>query len=187
MGELITISPTRKFGGIIIDCSIQEAHTDRMQITDHPVEQGAAISDHAYLQPSEVTIRAGWSNSSLSAVGSAVSALLSGGLQGLAGDDYVRKTYQSLLDLQATRKPFDIVTGKRTYKNMMFSALAVTTDEKTENALMLVATCRQVIIVQTQTTSVPPADVHTDPAKTAPVQNSGTVQPQPAALSPTGG
>jgi hypothetical protein len=64
-----------------------------------------------------------------------------------------RETYQQLLD-KAERKPFDVVTGKRIYKNMLIRSLEVTTDKATENVLSAVLTMREVIITSTATIQV---------------------------------
>lgn len=165
----LTISPRRMLGPIRVQCTIEEVHTDSLTITDHPVERGAAISDHAYKLPAQLVMRVGWSNSSL---------------QALLNPNYVREIYEQLLALQETKEPFDVTTGKRLYKNMLFSALTVTTDQKTESTLMCTATMREVIRVQTRGVSVPPADVQAEPKATAATAQTGVVQPRPATLSP---
>lgn len=170
MKDTITISPRRKLGPIFIDCTIEEAHSDELAITEHPVEQGAAIADHAYRRPASLVFRIGFSNSSRQAGGD---------------ESYVTTKYAEILALQQSREPFSVITGKRSYSNMLIAGLAVTTDEKTEAVLIAVVTCREVIIVQTQTTSVPPTADHAEPEKTAAVQDRGSVQPRPAALSPS--
>lgn len=167
--QSITISPQRMLGDIQIDCTIEEAHTDTLTITDHPVEKGANISDHAYRNPAEVVLRIGFSNSSSQA----------GGDEG-----YVQQVYEDILTLQQLREPFSVVTGKRSYDNMLIRALGVTTDEKTEAVLSCTVTCREVIMVQTQVTSTAPSSAQADPQKTGSVQNGGTKQLQPATLSP---
>lgn len=172
MTETITISPQRKLGDILVDCTIEEQHTDQLTITKHPVEQGAQISDHAYNEPAELVFHIGFSNSSAEAIGS---------------ESYVNDKYAEILALKQSRIPFSVVTGKRNYDNMLIRALGVTTNQATDATLMATVTCQQVIIVQTQTTTVPPSDVHADPAATAPVQDRGSVQPKSAALSPVGG
>ncbi|VVD29155.1 conserved protein of unknown function [Paraburkholderia dioscoreae] len=165
IGDLQTIlfRQGRSIAGIVPDVSVEEAHHDELTITDHPVEQGASVSDHAYKNPADVTCRYGWSNSS--SVGSL-----------FAGD--VNAVYQQLLDLQASRVPFDLVTGKRSYCNMLIKSLSVTTDPATEDALMVSATMRQIIIVETQVTTLQPAENHADPQSTAPVENTGVKQPK---------
>ncbi|WP_368855305.1 phage baseplate protein, partial [Escherichia coli] len=44
-----------------------------------------------------------------------------------------KETYQQILDLQSSRIPFDVVTGKRLYSNMLIRAIEVTTDRTSEN------------------------------------------------------
>lgn len=119
----------RSIGGLVAPCTISERHTDQLVITDHPVESGANITDHAYMQPQRVDITI--------AYGSGLTMSLS---------DY----YQKFLDLQSSRATFEIVTGKRKYKDMLIEAIEVQTDARSENLLMIQLHCRQVIIVSTQ-------------------------------------
>src|SRR4051812_36617629 len=44
--------------------AILEDHHDELEITSHPVEQGATVSDHAYKLPSSLTMQLGWTTSS---------------------------------------------------------------------------------------------------------------------------
>lgn len=70
---------TRKIGPIVAGITVRERHTDTLEITEHPVEQGAAISDHVYKRPASVVIEVSWSNSVAkpqSLVGSLTSALV---------------------------------------------------------------------------------------------------------------
>lgn len=164
----------RSIGGVIPDVTIEEHHTDTITLTDHPIETGASITDHAYVNPSELTMRCAWSNSN-SIVDSIVSGSLLSGSISSAND-----LYRQLLALQSSRVPFDVVTGKRTYSNMLIKSLAVTTDKDSENALIVTAVLRQVIIVQTSTASVPDSAVQADPSSTGSVQSGGSRQPTQA-------
>ncbi len=155
-------APFRAIGTIIPDIVVEESHRDQIVITDHPVERGAAISDHAFKLPVEVEIRCGFSNSTSGSEG------------------YVQEIYQEFLDLQASRQPFDVFTGKRQYSNMLIRSLEVTTDERSEHALYLVAGLREVIIVDTATTKAAPQSAQSSPQKTASVINTGSTQLQPA-------
>ncbi len=71
-----------------------------------------------------------------------------------ADPNYVNTQYANFLALQANRQPFDVITGKRNYTNMIITLLHTTTDEATENALFLTVRMREIIIVNTQTVSV---------------------------------
>lgn len=210
------IRPTRGFyptnGGdvgpmqpLTAHATLEEIHKDDLEITEHPVELGAPIADHAFKRPAEVVIRCAWSNSPVGAptgligaalgvagvrvpiIGKAVAAaktvtaaqsLMSGNAPG-----QIRAIYAQLLELQQARVPFDVYTGKRTYKNMLFKSLGVTTDANNENALMLMAVCKQVIIATTSTVKVP---VNTSaqgmPERTSPTTNMGQKQLTPAPL-----
>jgi len=176
--------PQRKLGPIRAQVTIEETHQDELVITEHPVEQGASISDHAYKKPAELTLRLGWSNSGLQSIGQVVTTaygLISSGSAGV-NFNYVQEVYRKLLALQESRIPFDILTGKRKYTNMLIRSISTTTDETTEKALMVTLSCREVIMVQTRVVSVPPRNVHKDPAKTAPTEDKGTKQPKTSGL-----
>jgi hypothetical protein len=182
----------RSLGGIVAHVTVEEQHEDDLVITEHPVEQGAAITDHAYKRPSVVRIRAGWSNSpvpistNLVDIPSNVINSLGQTFAAFAGpSEFVKSTYEKLLALQARLVPFSIVTGKRVYSDMLFQSLMVTTDEKTENALMVMAVCKQIIMVQTQLIVLPSRDVMADPETNAPIEPQGTVSlGQPKFISP---
>lgn len=126
---------TRAIGTLIPDVVISEGHRDGLIITQHPVENGGIITDHAFKRPAELEMVCGWSDSTVGYVG------------------YARQVYEGLQQLQAARQPFNITTGKRRYKNMLLRELSVQTDKDTENSLVISASFQEVIIVSTQTTN----------------------------------
>ena len=156
--EETTIIPKRTIGPFTEFLTIEEIATDDLEITNHPVQQGATITDHAYLKPSSLSVRAMW-DSVVAPLG---------------------ETYQKLLKIQADREPFDVVTGKRIYKNMLLKGLAQTTDRGTEKILSVSFSLKQIVIVQVDVTSVPPRAVQADPATTAGTENAGQKNAQPA-------
>lgn len=198
--DFITLIP-KTIDSIDIGCFIEEAATDELQITEHPVEKGAQITDHAFKLPAEVTIQCGWSNSDLRAVvDSAVAAyntaksFLSGSAattqtvksEYFTSSDYIGKTYKKLLELQAKREPFTVTTGLRTYKNMLFKSLRMTQDQKTGQALMVSATFREIRIVETKATTLPDKNSQAAPKETAETQNAGAKAAAPATPAPGG-
>lgn len=143
----VYIDPFRAIGFIIPQVIIEEVSRDELDITLHPVENGAPITDHAYKKPMEVSIRAGWSNS--------------GQYPG-----YTQDIYNSLLGLQASLTPINVFTGKRFYQNMLISSLIQTTNQESGDfALMVQALIKEIIIVNTQATQAPAA-VQSQPANT---------------------
>lgn len=181
--DFIQLTPRSSIGGIEIQATLEEIHNSTVQITEHPVELGAEITDHAFKKPDEVVLRCAWSNSSPQALLGTVQRLFSGEL---SGADYVSDVYSQLRELQEARTPFEIVTTTRRYQNMLITALQVTRDQKTGNALVCTATCREVIIVQTKATTLPPRQDQASPEETAEVEDRGTVQAVPATPSPGG-
>ncbi|WP_248322038.1 phage baseplate protein [Caballeronia sp. Sq4a] len=67
--QLLTMKPKRGLiaqdGGssIVAHATIEEVHQDELEVTEHPVEQGTVIADHAFVRPADLIITAGWSNS----------------------------------------------------------------------------------------------------------------------------
>lgn len=180
MSEFASFRSKRKFGGFTAQVTVSESHADEVTFTDHPVEHGASISDHAYKNPATLTLIVGWSNSSSAAVGSAIGSILKGNIREALNSNYVADVYKRLLALQATREPFDVTTGKRKYRNMGISSLATETDEKSENVLIVTVGLREVIIVRTQSVNVPPREVQKQPEKTAETTDAGSKQAVPA-------
>ena len=178
----------------IPQATIEERSHDELEITEHPVEQGAAIADHAYKRPAEVVIRAAWSNSPTSStsfisqavgIGATLGGPAARALAALPGsvravqslfngnaNDQMKDIYQKVLALQASRVLFDIYTGKRAYTSMLIKSITAETNKAQENSLWLVIVCRQVIIVATQTVVV--SNAQADPAATGAVEDTGT-------------
>lgn len=174
----ILFKQQRSIAGIIPDVTVREQAQDELEITQHPVAVGYVVTDHAFKHPCVLQLEYGWTNSSLSTV--SAQSLLSGTLPSLSlGNQRVRQIYEQLLALQASRQPFQVVTGKRLYQNMLLKSLGITTDATTENALAVTATCQEIIITTTSTVSVVPAPIaqQANPASTAGVTDVGTVQP----------
>lgn len=161
----IYFRPARSIGGFTADVTIEEQHTDSAGITEHPVERGAAITDHAYRNPAQLTVVVGYSNSSPVAGGD---------------PDYVQRVYGQIRALQNTYEPFSVITGKRAYRNMLIQSLSTTTNEQNEKSMILVVSMREIIIVETQSTTVPPAAVQAQPETTQEVSSTGNKQAQPA-------
>jgi hypothetical protein len=134
---------------------------DELVITEHPVERGAAISDHAFVRPVEIEMTCGWSDSTAGYVG------------------YIDEVYAELIALQKEREPFDVTSGKRTYENMLLAQVLQQTDERSENILMVTARFREVLIVSTETTSAPNS-AQSNPSKTGSRARTGWASPAPA-------
>lgn len=153
----VTIRNVRRIGDIVATVTLEETGTDEMEITQHPVQRGADITDHAYVKPAGLAMRIGFNGA----------------------DQPLETTYQQLLDLQVLREPFVIVTGQRVYQNMLFKSLGKTTDKTTDQVLVVSCTFQQVIIVDVVVTTVPPRAKQKNPGKTGGTAKAGAKQAKP--------
>ena len=124
---------------------VDEDHEDDLDITQHPVQGGAVIHDHAFKRPATVRCRMGWSNAYI------------------FDTDWgnVRSVYEKILRLQARRIPFTVFTGKRVYQNMLVASLRTHTDQKLEYTLMADVEFREIVLVGTSagSSAISPADL----------------------------
>lgn len=149
--SLIPLRPTRTIGDIRGYITISEEGIDKLTITKHPVQQGASITDHAYKEPTELNIQ-----------------IVRGGI--LVD---LNEVYQEFLDLQNSRVPFDVITNKRAYSNMLISAIRETTDKKTENIISMSLSLTEIIIVEVTPVNVPPRARQSNPGNTGATEKGG--------------
>lgn len=180
-GNLITalFRPERAIGEFRAQVTIEEVGVDELEITNHPVAYGAAITDHSYKKPSEVVIRCAFSNSSLASVITDIAGAQQFVTQGSVGSlNYAKQVYEQLLIMQQQRIPFTVITGKRTYNYMLAKSVTQHTDKETENILAVTIRCQQVIIANISTISVQNTNGTTptpiDGTTTNPVLTNGT-------------
>lgn len=160
-------SPIRSIGDIVIDCTVQEQTVDELEITSHPVQRSANVSDHAIVRPCVLTFRAGWSNSSPEA----------GGDSGYAQD-----VYNQMLTLQRSREPVSVVSGRRIIYSALIKTVAWANDHTTDQGLFLDITIQEILLVDTVVAAVPSAAVQASPQKTAATTQSGNIQPVPSSV-----
>ncbi|MDD2775512.1 MAG: hypothetical protein PHU06_06125 [Gallionella sp.] len=177
-------SNQRQIGPYFPTVTIQESAVDEMEITRHPVQYGAVISDFAYKNPAELSMRVAWSNSGLANIQSAFSG---GGnfstnvLSALQGT--VNQQYSELLQLQVSATLSTIVTGKRIYQNCLIKRISQVTEAETENALFVDLDIEQIIVATIQTTTIAPQASQASPQSTAPVIPVGQQTLQPPATN----
>lgn len=123
-----------KIGGIELDAVLNELHHYDAEISENPVENGTIFSDNVVLQPIvlEMTGR----------ISDAAGSLLSLRLPGRSVD-----AFKSLVALQQSREPFEVVTGINVYKNMMFQSLTVPRDRTDGNSIRFTAILREILVV----------------------------------------
>jgi len=151
----------------------EEDHYDELEVTEHPMAQGAPITDHAYKRPAEVTLLIGFSES--------------GDTQPPVAPSALQNIYTQLLQGQSNRVLYNVTTGKRLYTNMLIKIIALHTDKRTEHILRITVRMRQAILVESPSiTSVPAAAGNqANPQVTQADANRGSVQTTAVSVPPT--
>lgn len=129
-------SPTH--GRFVFDAVFKTDHNASAIVTQHPVQTGAAVSDHAYMEPDEISIEIGMSDAALSASGSGHSV----------------NAYAQLRAIMDERLPVTLITRLRTYDNMVITSITTTDDYTTMNALRATIFFQRVRIVRVATIKI---------------------------------
>lgn len=136
-------TPTNFF----FDAVFREDHDTELVATQHPVQDGAAICDHAYLKPSRVTLEIGMSD--------AMDSFVSG--QYSDNKSKSISAYQKFREIQKLCVPIQLTTRLFSYSNMLIATIRTTDDRSTRFALKAFITFQQIIpaVISTKTVSVP--------------------------------
>jgi hypothetical protein len=147
--------------GYFFDAFFRVDHTSKLNITQHPIETGADVSDHAYMEASELIIEIGMSDTAKSMV------------KGQFSDGKSRSVtaYKLLKELQQQRVPLQIHTRLANYKNMLIESISAPDDYKTQYSLKVTVTFKEIMIASTKTVKVSARAQVTDST------NLGNVEP----------
>lgn len=162
---LSKVNIVRSIGGSFsFDATVLERHGSKLTITDNPVETGAVVSDHAYLEPATLEVHGRVSSVVTRLQGGggtaqAVLATLAPKLKHNIGIGWVDQhrpasAFDLLQRLQQARVPFTIQTGLKLYRNMLLEDLQVSQETANKSAPEFFCTFREVKLVSTQTTKM---------------------------------
>ncbi len=161
-----TVLLRTSLGGYVFDAILNVQHESTLTITQHTVETGAAVSDHAYVNPARLTLQIGMSD-----VATPI------GDQFTGGSSRSVTAYQLLLDLQASRIPLRLTTRLKSYDNMLIQSISAPDDHTTAYGLRATIVLQQVFVAVVRTVKISSRPHITDST------NRGTVEPVPADAS----
>lgn len=131
--------------GYFFDAVLQTNYSRSLTITQHPVETGSAISDHAYVNPVELVMQIGMSD--------VMTSIIPGQFD--QGKSRSSTAFEVLKKLQEQRIPMDVMTTKfGLFKNMLIETIAVPDDYTTMNGLKATVTMKEVFVASVQTVKV---------------------------------
>lgn len=120
---MAAIAFSRAVGPVPIDCVISERHTSEIAITEIPIEDGARITDHAFVLPKKVTLDIANQNAAAA--------------------------YNALVAFQESRAPVTVVTGLYVYTNMLIKNLNAERDKTFSSILRCTCDLQEILIVST--------------------------------------
>jgi hypothetical protein len=160
------------------DAEIQIEHQQELRRTEHPVQTGASISDHAYIVPARLVMEVGMSD--------AMDAYFNPSTWSGSTSKSV-SAYLTMIALQFSRIPLQITTKLRVYKNMIVESVTPTETAKTFGGLRMRIEFGQMFLadITTVTASARNQDTGTTTLGVVDPQNPSDAQQQQNAVPPT--
>jgi len=165
--QRLFIGTGTEFAGIELDAVLVEQFDVSAEITDHPVDIGSVVSDHAYINPESYILEGVVSDAPMSVLGAARQIgdnalnLLNSGfvnttgsiLSALADPPPASKrsvaAYLSLLEVWRNLTVFNVQTAMGLKENLMIQNMTARVDNETANMLRFTAILRQVPRIDT--------------------------------------
>lgn len=146
--------------GYFFDGFMSVSHERKLTITQNPVETGAAIVDHAYVNPSSVTMQIMMSDVHQSII------------TGQFSDLTFRHTsaWAVLKQIQESRIPVDVFTKLGYYKNMLIEEISADDTKETFRALSATVKLTEIPVARIKTVKISKASQTTIDTKMAEVQ-----------------
>lgn len=138
-----TMIISETYGTFTFDAVFNTSHNQLATITEHPLETGASIADHAYIEPAEVPITIGMSDAATDI----------GTIAGKSSDRSVI-AYNRLLALMHLFEPVTLITRLATYENMLITSVSADDDYTTQNALKATVIFKHIQIVSVSTVAI---------------------------------
>lgn len=163
-------TPKWPIGGVYFDGIMRTEHVSRIRPTQYPVQTGVTKTDHAIIEPAELTIEIMMSDCYTTSF-VANDAFLDSLYESLkhivlysnfvkierdivSGENRSAKTWMTLKAMQLSRQPLVVETRLENYENMLIEELSAPDDVKTLNALKATVRLREIIVADVADTQV---------------------------------
>ena len=130
--------------GYYFDAYITINHSSTLNITEHPVESGAVIADHAYLLPRQIEMQVAVSDATVDPISS---------FDG-EGSSRSINAYKLLQQLQRDRVPISVYTKFDTYENCLIKQLSAEDNSDTVNSLKANLTLVEIPVAHLETSKI---------------------------------
>jgi len=164
-------------GEIELDVIVSESAQASATITANPVENGADVNDHIIINPMTFSMTGVVSDSKVAILGgiNTIEQIASGNAF-TKEDTPSKEAWELLLELQAERIPFTLITNLREYENVVIENLSTSQDKDTSNALIFTANMKEIIFVGSQALTAEQFDNQNTADKAVPNVDGGLKQ-----------
>lgn len=172
MEQFLFRVPKWPIGGMYFDGVMRTEHISRVRPTNYPVQTGVTMTDHAIIEPAEVTVEIMMTDAKADsylqtppAIGNILKTVgtMYSNFAGLPcmptmvttpGEGRSIDAWKSLRALQMARVPITVETRLQTYHNMLIEELSAPDDVNTLHALRCTVRMREIIFATVAETAV---------------------------------
>jgi len=154
-----------QISSIKIDTFLSEDHSYSSSVTTSPIENGAFVNDHIIKDPFTLSVNGYVSNIATIGIGvldqiipTQQLAAVAGIPSGLQGKNKAKDAEAELVRLRNDKEIFTVVTGLRSYKNMVITNVSFPRSSSTGSGLEFNATFQQVEIAKIVIVALDPED-----------------------------
>jgi len=177
---------------ITVDATMNETHSMEAEVTEHPVEQGANISDHIRPKLKRYTIDGIISNTPIGPAGDLTDALHTGALavgvtlptipnsydvdlaRSAGSTTRAKATFEKLLDLVDAAQVITVHTPLKDYPSMALESVTVVREPHlSAGGIRFQAVCKEVRTVEALKTGTSALPASAQPSKDLGTQNPG--------------
>lgn len=145
--EVIKTYFSTALGDFIFDAYFNINHNSNLAITEHPIQTGANISDHAYMEANKVTFDIGMSDVMEDVSDSKFTKFTNGPSRSI-------NAYEMLRKIQSQRLPIKAITKLWTYNNMLIESISAKDDKTTTYGLRATVTLKEIFVVAVTTVKI---------------------------------
>lgn len=157
--QKLFISPRRSVDVFSFDTTLVEEHVSELEISSHPVELGAEITDHAVIKPSSLTIVGEVTDTPLS-LRQNQNGEITFAENDLFGASTNESKTRSIVALEAFKKLqrdrtlVTVQTGLELYQEMLIQSVSVSQDVDTAHTAILNLKLKKLLLVETETLDI---------------------------------
>ncbi len=151
--ESLFIRTRKSLGPVELDAVLTEAHTNSVTMTTNPIESGASVTDHAVIEPKQLSITAIVSDTpiGLASLGEIIDQVTHN--YGTSTEQNITRgsvAYNDMVTLMEQRELLEVQTELKLYQNMLITSLSTAQDKNTSRAVNMAIELREALITESE-------------------------------------